>query len=226
MKKSIILWLSIVVVAIISTAIYGLNEKKSLVNNIYITKNDIERANNLSVTTIPYENNQFFKDNVTSVEQLKNCSDTVIKVKLYGSFKSQRFYFSTLTPVKVLNVYKGDSVKPNDIVNIFELFYFDKEDFEIQKGYNMMAKDHEYILFLKKAKNPSYSVEGNKDFLYTPISSMYAKYDISSKTPVKVFNTNSIKYKDVKDFEIITSDKKIVDKYLQFKGQVIKKYED
>ncbi|OOB74943.1 hypothetical protein AXF41_14180 [Clostridium haemolyticum] len=61
MKKSTILWLSILLVAIISTAVYGLNEKKSLVNNIYITKHDIERANDLSVTTIPYENNQFLK---------------------------------------------------------------------------------------------------------------------------------------------------------------------
>lgn len=55
---------------------------------------------------------------------------------------------------------------------------------------------------------------------------MYAKYDISSKTPVKIININNIKYKDVKDFEIITLNKKVVDKYLQFKGQVIKKYED
>ncbi|OOB76421.1 MULTISPECIES: hypothetical protein [Clostridium] len=226
MKKSTILWLSILLVAIISTAVYGLNEKKSLVNNIYITKHDIERANDLSVTTIPYENNQFFKNNVTSIEQLEKFSDTVIKVKLFDSFKSQRFYFSTLTPVQVLNVYKGDSLKPNDIINIFELFYFGKEDCKTQDGYNMMIKNHEYILFLKKSKNPSYNVEGNKDFLYTPISSMYAKYDISSKTPVKIININNIKYKDVKDFEIITLNKKVVDKYLQFKGQVIKKYED
>src|SRR3712207_9288996 len=105
----------------------------------------------------------FFNDTATTEIYTLSLHDALPILKLFDSFKSQRFYFSTLTPVQVLNVYKGDSLKPNDIINIFELFYFGKEDCKTQDGYNMMIKNHEYILFLKKSKNPSYNVEGRSE---------------------------------------------------------------
>lgn len=161
-----------------------------------------------------------------SLEKIIKDSDVIVK----GTALRDRIYAdqTILTAFNVTKVYKGDIT--NSKIYVFEPSYFllNKRDksFRAWWGYNLMKPGHEYILFLKKWKytnfvryNPYY--RGKDIYIFTHNSAI-DKFELNKSSVTKVINPeDSVKYGQVKDYEVFVYNKDELTEYYQLKEKVL-----
>ncbi|MCP2239819.1 hypothetical protein [Thermoanaerobacterium thermosaccharolyticum] len=171
----------------------------------------------------------FYVENIKSLSDLELESDYILKVRAEDDRKTLN---NTLyTKVNVVKIYKGNDLKGKNYVYIYEPCFFDvcNKTFYSQWGYNFMHSNDEYIVFLRKIKAPQgYHYKNNEgiSFLFTSVP--YGKYKLKDTGEVIAVDEKKIdqglKYGDVKDLDIITSDSNVANRYESMKNEVLKKY--
>jgi hypothetical protein len=143
-----------------------------------------------------------------------------------------------LSQAQVISVYKGDKSLAEKHIYLYEPSFIDfKNGFYFAvAGYNMMLIDKEYMVFLNKRKFPEgykpNAVEQNS-FLFVSFLSAennncaLSKYLLNNSFQSAVLdssNDSHIKYDDIKDFEVVATEKDQLAYYNNFKKQVLELY--
>lgn len=231
LKPRRITWI-IISIILIAMLILAFKIRNSFIRDtdIYSFIND----NSIIYTSDKYEEDitkSFVKNkNIQNLKALEDISPIIVRVKVDDSAPRDLYEGTTLTKVIVEEVYKGSLEK--EYIYLFEPFdVFEGENsnrfiYSID-GYNILKNDSEYVLFLKSMKDSTYTSERN---IYLPTTTSLSKYKVENKDVSTVdkykLENNSIKYRDVEDLDIITSDENTMNKYNEIKDEVIKKYVD
>ncbi|SFP80589.1 hypothetical protein SAMN05444406_10452 [Caldicoprobacter faecalis] len=160
----------------------------------------------------------------------KLVADSEVIVKVVAS--ERKFLQGTsLTGVKVISVYKGDSDLANSTIYVFEPCYFDFEGrlFFAYGGYNFMKYGEEYILFLKKwpymdymRYNPFYR---NKDIYMLSHNRGIDKYCTAGVLFDKVLSREQeYCYGQIAEYEVIAYSQEELNKYNKIKKQVLEQF--
>lgn len=176
-----------------------------------------------SVTNRGYLDNE----KIQSVDDLLLNDVVVVKATLAPNAKREIYYECILSRLEIVECYHGN-LRAGDGIYCFEPADCGfTEQILCADGYSMMQEDKEYILFLKTLKNTYF---GSDDYVYAPISTVYAKYPVDQKIP-KLFTYEELEepehlhlYEQMKDQEIYLYDRKEYDKYLELKKEVLKRY--
>ncbi|MFS8501043.1 MAG: hypothetical protein FWJ59_04470, partial [Caldicoprobacter sp.] len=160
----------------------------------------------------------------------KLVADSEVIVKVVAS--ERKFLQGTsLTGVKVISVYKGDSDLANSTIYVFEPCYFNFESrlFFAYNGYNFMKCGEEYILFLKKwpymdymRYNPFYR---NKNIYVLLHNGGIDKYCTTGVLFDKVLSPEQeYCYGQIAEYEVITYSQEELNKYNEIKKQVLEQF--
>lgn len=166
----------------------------------------------------------YFDNNMDDISQIKDKSNVIIKVKVTND--RQNYMRATLSGVDVSEVYKGNGIKKGDHIYIYEPGFFFRSSYSTEGGYNLMHGDREYILFLKHLKIPEgYKYKGKEAISFMPVSTYYSKYPLNSNGNTRVISKDELKkgisYGEVKEFDIITENVQIFEKYNALKEEVL-----
>lgn len=167
----------------------------------------------------------YFDNQIDHISQLKTGSDLILKVK---TTKNRDNMMRALrSQVDVLAVYKGDNIKKGDRINLYEPSSFYAFSYTSMGGYNIMQEGEEYIVFLKHLKVPEgYKYKGEEERTFIPVSSYYGKFPIKNRGETEVISEKAlingkVIYDRVKNYEIITSSKQVLEKYYALKQEVL-----
>lgn len=215
--------LSIIVIVLIC-AVVGLITRYSFYTKIDIGKNfDQTSRYFISIEDDP---NQFFDNNINDYQQLEEKSDLIVRIR--PTSERTLYNQALLSRVKVTQVYKKhNNVSENEDIYIFEPSFFHSDNYITLQGYNIMLPDTEYFLFLKKIKAPSgYHYSDREAITYLPVSTLYGKYFVDKRSNTKTIDpvaieSESTTFFDIKDYDILTQDKKILETYYSLQQQVI-----
>lgn len=169
-----------------------------------------------------------------SVPELIKDAEYVLKIKKTGA--SQYQYHTILSQVQVISVYKGDEGFAGKSIYLYEPSFIDfkNESYFAVAGYNIMLTGEEYIVFLNQRKFPEgykpNAIEQNS-FLFASFSfaenCALGKYLLNNSFQSEVLdlsNRRSIKYDDIKDLEVVATEKDQLEYYNNFKKQVLGLY--
>jgi len=166
-----------------------------------------------------------------SAQSISEKSEFILSVEKTGS--SDFLYYSTLTPVKVLSVFKGDGEDlTGKKIYLFEPACprFDSKSYLPVNNYNLMLDDGEYLVCLnRRTFSDGYipnHVEKNS-FLFTTNCALSRYLRNSRQSGAKsdiLHDVDDLKYKDVKLQDVIISDKKQMDFYNRFKKEMLAAY--
>ena len=166
-----------------------------------------------------------------TTQQISDKSEYILAVKKAGP--SDFLYYTTLTPVKILRVFKGDGEDlTGKKIYLFEPAFprFDSESYLPIRNYNLMLDGGEYLVFLnRRAFSDGYvpnRVERNS-FLFTTNCAL-SRYllnagDSGAKSDI-LHDVDDLKYKDIRLQDVIISDKKQMDYYNRFKKEMLAAY--
>lgn len=168
----------------------------------------------------------YFDNEMKDLTQLKERSALIVKVKV--SNERLNYMRAILSGVDVLDVYKGN-VKKGDRIYVYEPSNFYLESYFVEEGYNVMQDGQEYILFLKHLPIPDgYKYKGKEAISFLPVSTLYAKYPLSSKNETKVLDRQKLLYSDegvsyasVQTYDILTTEPKKLKQYEAFREHVL-----
>ena len=166
----------------------------------------------------------YFNNNMDNLSQIKDKSNVIIKAKVTND--RQTYSSATLSEVDVSEVYKGNGIKKGDHIYIYEPSNFINSSYSTLGGYNLMHGDGEYILFLKNLKIPEgYKYIGKEAISFMPVSTYYSKYPLNSNGNTRVIGKDELKkgisYVEVKEFDLITENVQIFEKYKTLKKEVL-----
>ncbi|MBO8170240.1 MAG: hypothetical protein H0Z35_13855 [Thermoanaerobacteraceae bacterium] len=219
----VLIWVFIIIIAILGALFTRLSYKD-------YAADAAEKIGGFRVllSGIDLENNDW-----KSFQQLKKEAEYVLKIKKIGESKYQ--YQTVLSKVQVINVYKGDQSLVGKYIYIYEPSFFDFKNkfYFVTGGYNIMLSNKEYIVFLNKRKFPEGykpdAVEQNS-FLFTTnngSSNALGKYLLNNNFQSEVLdlsNERYIQYDDIRDLEVIATEKDQLEYYNNFKKQVLESY--
>lgn len=226
----------ILIISIVFCIYIGKKTKESYIHNEFYI-DFIKDENSLKVVNFPIDDNSdydmydvFIKSkDVNGFGDLEKNSDLIVKVKLNKSFKRRFYSFCMISEVNIIEVHSGNANK-NDTISIFEPFFDwgDTDKLYSTDGYLPLQESAEYILFLKKMKNSRF---GNDKYIYMPISTIFGKYGTNTSKPklytqelVDGMANNFLYFKELKNQDVMLSDKVIYDKFLNIKNEVNTKY--
>lgn len=214
----------------IGMVVLGVLTRRSYINDINI--NSYINDKNINFSTSKYEEDitkVFTKfEDLSTLEDLEEVSPIIVKVKVESELPRNRYYLTTLTTVRILEVLKGDINK--DLISIFEPIdvtnIIDSNDVVTSlDGYNWLKEGNEYILFLRSLKDSHYS---HDSVVYLPTTTILSKYGINrdkaSKLDKEKVLKNNFKYSDISNQEVILYEDKNIDKFNYFKNEVLNKY--
>jgi hypothetical protein len=171
-----------------------------------------------------------------NVPELEKDAEYVLKIKKIGN--SQYQYHTILSQAQVIRVYKGDENLSGKYIYLYEPSFIDfkNESYFAVAGYNIVLIDKEYIVFLNKRKFPEgykpNAVEQNS-FLFVSFLSAennncaLSKYLLNNSFQSEILDLSSdrhIKYDDIKDLEVVATEKDQLEYYNNFKKQVLELY--
>lgn len=213
-KKVYLAFLSIVLLISVGTGVFT---RLSFVHNNDVGKH-LSEAGEYQVSFLDNENyvNAYFDNKIDNLQQLRDKSDVVVKVKLTP--ERTQYLQSIRSKVDVLEVYKAMDIKQGDQIYIYEPNSFNSRSYTSMFGYNIMLPEQEYIFFLRKLKVPEgYQYKRNEAISYLPVSTLFSKYPLESNVATNVIPPDEIKkgvtYDKVKQFDLISVNRKILEKY-------------
>ncbi|WP_339228941.1 hypothetical protein [Aeribacillus sp. FSL K6-2833] len=218
------------IIMIIFMVVIGILTRNSYINDVDVNKYFNDKELNYTISKYEEDITKVFTkfESLKNLDELEKESPIIVKAKVDSKSPRIRYYLTTLTTVKVLNVYKGKI--SNDFISVFEpIDIIDAVDsagtVNSVDGYNWMDKEKEYILFLRPLKDSHYS---DDSVVYLPTTTVLSKYQIDeSKVSLldedKMLN-GSLKYADIKNQEVVLYEDQYVDKFNNFKRDVLNKY--
>lgn len=212
-RKFLILWASILGICILA----GIFTRLSYTN---ITVSRINEVNEFTCI------NAFFKAedvDFNSVENLLDISDLVAKVIRTGESRHQAM--TILSDVKIIDVIKGDVQLQGKTIHVYEpsYFLFKPSLYYVTMGYNLMQEGDVYILFLQKkeASNQSGIDELEQNSYVITTNSALGKFKVDNHNQNTILDENtSYTYGQVRHLEVLVSNKKELEFYLDVKNQV------
>ena len=239
-KMLVLTLLWVIVVVFIVAIIFGVHTKRSFINDINNNHFFYDKKIKLSTYDQQFEEDKdglLNYEDISSINDLIDKSDCVLKIKLVDEDKRKNCATSMLSKVQVVKVYKGKLLKKQCIM-LLEYIEPTKTSILSVNGYNVIKKDKEYIVFLRKYKNRHYTIEHTSeekletDSIYIPISPVLGKYPVDdSYKKVELLDKKRLceedepyKYETVKKYEIFTDNPKVLKQYIFIGKQVHKKY--
>lgn len=233
MKKKNTLYSISVVLIILVAAIYGGMTKASYVDDTDVTSQMEEASQRVvSIDDAGLYVDSYFNNNIDSYEDLLEQSILVARVQ--PTARRVNYSLSVLSTVDVIEVMKGDKSLEKKTIEVYEPANFlNRRGYISVGGYNLMKNDKEYILFLEYLKTePEYPNKDEVEKLgYKPVSSLYAKYPIDREAITQVLNrdtvdTSQLSYDQVIDYDILTYEDTILEKYRRMKETVLEHMEE
>ncbi|MEC0314438.1 hypothetical protein P5624_01335 [Bacillus subtilis] len=210
----------------VSSIIFGLIMKSSLIDNVNIKK-DLREFDGYTVSLnyTPEYTNIYFDNNIKNLKELISKSDLVV-VGTVGENR-QNYNQALKSNFKVEKTIKSKSKDNLKNVVIYEPSNFSSGTYNVESGYNVMEPNKKYLLFLKHLKIPSgYKYKNNEALTYMPVSSFYGKYTVNeNKEHTKLIDINTIEtktYHNIKEYEILTDDKNILQRLNDLKAEISK----
>lgn len=224
MRRSNKFFISGIAIILLSSLILGVMTRLSIVDNSFLGKYiSFSEGNNykLSLREEDEYTKIYFENNINSIEELKDKSDLIVKVK--ATPKRMVYSQSIKTKVEVLEVYKSDIIKEKNEIYIYEPNYFISDQYISMSGYNIMEEDKEYIFFLKNLEVPKeYKYKKDEAITFMPVSTLYSKISVDKDDKLEVISKDDIDkekidYEQIKDFDILTTSENVIDKYKSFR---------
>lgn len=224
MRKSNKFFIGGLAIILLTVLILGIMTRISIEDNSFLGKyiSFSEGSNyKLSLREEDEYSKIYFENNIKNIEELKDKSDLVVKVK--ATPKRIVYSQAVKTKAEVLEVYKSDTIKEKDEVYIYEPNYFTSDKYISMSGYNLMEEDVEYVFFLKKLEVPKgYKYKKDEEITFMPVSTLYSKISVDKGNNVEVMSQDDIDkekidYEKIKGFDILTTNEMIIDKYKKFK---------
>lgn len=239
-ERLVLILFLVVLIVFIVAIILGVYTKKSFVNDIYNNHYFEDKKIILSTYEQKFEEGKdelVNYEDISSVNDLINKSDCVLKIKLIDEDKRKNCATSMLSKVQIIKVYKGKLLKKQNIM-LLEFIEPTKTRILSVDGYNAIKSGKEYIVFLKEYKNRHYTIEHNPkekmktDSVYVPISPILGKYPVDgSYKKVELLDKKRLseekepyKYGIIKNYEIFTYDSTVLKQYICIGEQVNKMF--
>ncbi|MEB2493727.1 hypothetical protein SOP93_21570 [Peribacillus frigoritolerans] len=200
-----------VLALLIIVSLFGYLTRQSFQDNTipYKLPSNLENAT-ISIFDEESYINKYFKNNLSTYNELKEQSDFII----IGEIIDDRTKFnSTLkTKVKVKEVLKSKQKLENiKSIIVYEPSEFLYDTYYVNSGYNIMKTNQDYILFLRHLEVPNgYTYKNDESISFIPTSTYFGKYSLNNKnliSPINLEELNTLKYKDLDNYEIITDNK-------------------
>lgn len=202
----LLLWFVIIIIGIV-VSIATKNSYKS--NNL-----EDYNLNEFSVMVMNLEFSGTNND-INTYQKLKDNSNYILIASLVEKQEQQRS--TVVSKMKVEKVLKGDNAISNQIINVFEPNYFDfeRKQFVSAGCSDIINNKNNYLLYLKKTQS-----QGTTIYYFTT-KSVLSEYHLgNSKINEKVIsNGDTIKYSDIKNSDIISTDEKDILLYRNFRKQ-------
>lgn len=222
----------VLLIASISSAVYGKSIKTSFQDNVEF--NNYLKNQDLRVRTdnaYPYDADYDLYgagEKIHTFDDLQKKSDVIVKAKLTADYQRKIYRECIFSEAEVLKCYKGN-LKKGQKLHMFEPV--NCTGFEnpmlCEGGYMPMINNDQYYLFLMKVKNSHFSED---QYVYLPISLTYGKYKADQTNP-RLFRNNQVdsddrekllSYSQVKNQEVLLCDKHDYKKFLDLKKKVLK----
>lgn len=229
--------LILIVVSFALASAYGKTVKSSFWDNVEFDQYLKKYGEDLRVQsdTYPYDEDYDLYgggEKIQNFKELTKNSDLIVRGKLSSGYERKIFSECIFSEVEILKCYKGN-VKQGDSIHLFEPVNCTGfgNPMLCEEGYLPMTENQEYILFLRKVKNSHFSSD---QYIYLPVSITYGKYKADTSFPkrytaeqISVDTSNEkhlLKYKDVKNEEVIIYENERYKSFLKFKANVIRKF--
>lgn len=189
------------------------SSKYSFISSVYDEVDGIEGWDYESMAQLK---TYFIDENVNSSEDLFNLSDYVLIVKTDDT----PLYVGEgiINDCQVLKVLKGNDIKVNDVIKIYDLvFYWDTLRTIYLGGNTPLQKNETYIVFLKETKRASLS----DTYVYTSVK--YGRISLSKERGIlKNYKESSLNVQDILEYDRVFSanDDKEVEKYQKIVQQI------
>lgn len=209
---------------ILSAALFGWSTRQSYQDNTHIHPY-VQKARDISISFEEDDSylKQYFDNHISTLEELQNLSDVIVKVKVLPDRVNQMK--AILSKVQVIQVYKG-KVLAGDTLLVEEPSSFLPTSYFVTGGWSVMQDDQAYILFLRHLPVPKgYQYRGSESKMYLPVSSYFGKYPVTQTVIGRVLKqseaANGMLYATVENFDLITTDETIFQTYEQMKTAVL-----
>lgn len=229
-KRFIIVWTALILVTVAFAIIFKMDTKMPNFDYESIANNNISYDIHDTVVEMYRERNLYSVKADTDFQELEKESDTIVRVS--GAKNRAMKFENLLTELEVKEVYKGDV--NSDKIWVYEplniTVYPESNYIYLQWCYNLMEEDEDYILFLKFREMPegyNYSDKDKATFLLSHVA--YSKITVNDPIFPQALKGNSApserdKYKDMKQYTLITMDPLVKAKYNEIRDMSLKKY--
>lgn len=205
-----------------------------IIRNTYVGYTSFEQMENKEnlqeyYVRVTEEDDQFVA--IEKYDDLEGTADVIAKVS--ATDKRRMFpHTTTLTEVVVVETYKG-KIESGQSIFIYELAVFSysvSKSYRSSGGYQMMKQGEEYIVFLQKLKTAKgYKMSEKEKNTFLPTTALFSKFPmqqgIVELMSEKKINNGKYCYANVKNLEIITSEKENLEKYVKIKEEVLRRYQ-
>lgn len=161
------------------------------------------------------------------LEELEKNAQVIAKVRV--DTKKERVMNRvdlTKTPLIVEEVYKGD-IKEQDEINVYEYaeYYCDEKAnyymYESEGGYQIMNCDQDYYVFLQELPHKdTYCRTKEEKNSYMFYNSLYSKIPVKEQKIDLLEQGKEYIYKEIKQEEILTTNPKVLKRYLELREKV------
>ncbi|MGE6631662.1 hypothetical protein [Bacillus sp. NPDC077027] len=229
MKFKVKLLYSITFFLFLFSIVYGFIVKASLKDDVHIHKSLKEFDSFIVSNDDASEYTDiYFNNNIVNVDNLFAKSELVVVGKIAD--KRLNYNQAIKSEFKIEKILKSDSDENNQLkkILVFEPSYFSFDTYNVQSGYNLMESNRSYLLFLKHLKTPKgYKYKKDEEITYMPVSTFYSKYVFKTKKDntklISAQALNNLKYREIKDYDLLTSDAEIFNMYKTLKNELLKR---
>ena len=222
----------IIAVLILLSIIVGVIVRNSYTG--FKTVKELSKAKNIDDFLVGVEDSdeELLNSNVKNLDDLEKKSDLIVKVKVSDEKIIEAADLKTKVKVEKVIKSDGSDIKKGSDIYIYEMINLSEVDdnFLTHTKYNYLGTGKEYYLCLNKLKTiKGYkkSEEEKKTYMYS--TNYFSAYSASNNQKAIKLSKNKLynveyKYKNVKNQVILTSDKKIIEKYNYMKSSFVRKY--
>lgn len=168
----------------------------------------------------PYENPE--QEIQNEINDYLSQVDFVAKVKFTGERENR--YYSALSTVAVIKVYRGDEKYEGNKIKIYEQFAFDNNRCILYTGFLPMQKNEEYYVFLKKRDY----IETYQKTLASDEFSIYCRNFGCFRTqnkPLPIINKDKENLKDVREYDFLYHSTEDFNQCMDMKNMVMQYFD-
>ena len=229
MTKSTKIFFAILCLLFIGTAVFGIVFQRSICGE----KNPdrlIEQNAEIEVALDKSSENPYFCNDATcSLKELSDRADLIAVVSVTDDRTMELYSTKSRVKIEKIIAQSDSDLVMGDEIWVEELATVVAERSFHTEGYTLMEPGQQYLLLLQHLPCiEGYRYSKTEQVTYTPVSAYFGKYCLSKNEKIEALdekNVENLRYSDISDYALLTTDQDKVSNYEELYHQILKKSE-